>query len=118
MGERQQLGLDGEEMAAAYLAEHGMAVVARNWRCRYGEIDIVAREGAALVFIEVKTRRSGRLGGPLVAVTPEKVARLRRLASLWLQATGGHRGPIRIDVVGLLQRADGRYVVEHVRGVC
>jgi putative endonuclease len=117
MGDRQELGRDGEEAAAGYLAQRGMQVVARNWRCRYGEIDIIALDGAALVFCEVKTRRGTGFGVPLAAITTSKLARMRRLAVLWLEEHGGHRGPIRIDAVGLLRRPDGHFEVDYVRGV-
>ncbi len=118
MSDRQELGREGERTAAAYVTAGGMSVIARNWRCRHGEIDLVAREGSTVVFIEVKTRRGQQFGGPLVAVTPQKVTRLRKLAAAWLQESGGHRGPIRIDVLGLHRHADGSFGVEHVRGVC
>lgn len=117
MGQQQRLGRAGEDAAAAYLRRRGMRPVARNWRCRYGEIDLVAREGGCLVFIEVKTRTSGQFGGPMAAVTPSKLARLRRLAAYWLQEAGGHRGPVRLDVVGLVRCGDGTFLIEHVRGV-
>lgn len=117
MGDQQQLGRDGEGAAAGYLAGRGMQVVERNWRCRYGEIDIVALDGTALVFCEVKTRRGTGFGVPLAAITAVKLARMRRLAVLWLEEHGGHRGPIRIDAVGLVRRPDGHFEIEHVRGV-
>jgi putative endonuclease len=117
MGDRQELGRDGEDAAVGYLTRRGMQVVARNWRCRYGEVDIIAREGTVLVFCEVKTRRGTGFGVPLAAITATKLARMRRLAVLWLEQTGGHRGPIRIDAVGLLRHPDGRFEIEHVRGV-
>jgi len=117
MGDRQGLGRDGEQAAAGFLRARGMHVVARNWRCRHGEIDIIARDGATLVFCEVKTRRGTQFGGPLAAVTDQKVARIRRLAALWLLETGGHRGPIRLDVVGLLRRPDGTFTIDYVPGV-
>lgn len=117
MGQRQELGRDGEDAAAAYLTRCGMRVVARNWRCRYGEIDIIARDGAVLVFCEVKTRSGTGFGVPLAAITRVKLARMRRLAVLWLDEAGAHRGPIRIDAVGLLRLPDGRFEIEHVAGV-
>jgi putative endonuclease len=117
MGDRQELGRDGEDAAVGYLTQRGMQVVERNWRCRHGEIDIIAREGAVLVFCEVKTRRGTGYGVPLSAITAAKLARMRLLAVLWLKATGGHRGPIRIDAVGLLRHPDGRFEIDHVRGV-
>jgi putative endonuclease len=118
MGDRQELGRDGEDAVAGYLTQRGMTVVTRNWRCRYGEIDIIAREGAVLVFVEVKTRRGTGFGAPLEAITAAKLARMRRLAALWLEETGGHRGPVRIDAVGVLSHRDGRLDIEHLRGVC
>lgn len=113
----QQLGRDGEDAAVAYLGGRGMTVVERNWRCRHGEIDIVARDGDALVFCEVKTRRGLGFGPPLSAITTRKAARLRLLASLWLAQTGGHRGPVRIDALGILWGADGLLEVQHLRGI-
>lgn len=117
MDDRQQLGRDGEDAAVSFLRERGMRVIARNWRCRHGEIDIVALDDTVLVFCEVKTRRGGAFGGPLTAVTPVKVARMRRLAALWLAAEQCHRGPLRLDVLGLLRHGDGTFAVEHIRGV-
>ena len=94
-----------------------MVVVHRNWRCRYGEIDIVAREAGTLVFCEVKTRRGTTFGIPVAAITREKLARLRRLTALYLAEVGGHPGPVRIDAVGILWGSDDLLSVEHLRGV-
>ncbi len=118
MGDRQVLGQTGEDAAVAFLAARGMVVVTRNWRCRYGEVDIIARDGDALVFCEVKTRSGTGFGGPLAAITPAKQARLRRLVALYLAEVGGHRGPIRIDALGLLSAPGGRFEVAHVRAAC
>lgn len=117
MDDHGELGLRGEEAAARFLGGHGLQIVARNWRCRLGEVDIVAREGDTLVFCEVKTRRGLAFGPPLGAITPGKAARLRRLAGQWLADGPGHPGPIRIDAVGIVWHRDGRLEIEHVRGV-
>lgn len=117
MGERTQLGRRGEDAAAEHLAALGMLVVARNWRCRYGEIDVVAREGGTLVICEVKTRSGVGFGSPLEAITAVKQMRLRRLAGLYLAEVGGHRGPVRIDAVGVLWHPGRNPDVVHVRGV-
>jgi putative endonuclease len=117
MGDRQVLGGRGEDVAVAHLERVGMHVLARNWRCRHGELDIVARDGAALVFCEVKTRRGLAFGPPLAAITEAKRARLRRLASAYLAEQGRHRGPIRFDGVGIVWHASGRLEVEHVQGI-
>ncbi len=84
--ERHRLGALGEGIAARRLASGGHVIVARNWRCARGEIDIVARRGATYVFVEVKTRRSRRMGPPEAAVTPRKAAKLMELAQHYLLA--------------------------------
>lgn len=115
MRAKDAVGRYGEEVAARHLHEAGLEILARNWRCREGEIDIVARERDALVFCEVKTRSSVLFGLPAEAVTGRKRDRLRRLAYLWLQDHPG-APEIRFDVVSVLRPARGAAVVEHVRG--
>jgi putative endonuclease len=115
---RGGLGRYGEDLAARRLTEAGMTVLERNWRCRAGEIDIVARDGDALVVCEVKTRRSDAFQQPMEGVTAEKARRLHTLAELWLHEHGGPpSGGARIDVVGVTLPRRGAPVVEHVRGV-
>lgn len=126
---RQVLGRQGEELAARQLQAAGLEILARNWRCRDGEIDIVALErtdpgGDVLVICEVKTRRGVGFGTPLEAVTPAKAARLRRLASRWLAAQRTNEGAlprtgypqVRFDVVSVLQPTGRDAVVHHLRG--
>ncbi|GAO06665.1 hypothetical protein TPA0598_01_10360 [Streptomyces lydicamycinicus] len=115
---RRALGRYGEDLAARRLIEAGMRILDRNWRCRDGEIDIVAADGDALVVCEVKTRRAGWYEHPMAAVRPEKTARLRLLAERWLERHGGPPpGGVRIDVIGVLLPARGAPVVQHARGV-
>ncbi len=119
---RRSLGTYGEALAARYLRERGLTVLARNWRCEVGEIDIVALDGDCLVVCEVKTRRGSRFGLPVEAVTWAKLLRLRRLAAAWLHAqdpaSGGPRiGAVRIDVIGVLRPAAGPARLHHVVGV-
>jgi putative endonuclease len=109
------LGSHGERIAAAYLAGCGLQVIDRNWRCREGELDIVAREDDALVFCEVKTRRGVGYGFPVEAVTFAKQRRLRVLAQRWLAAHDEHAPDLRFDVVGVLVRTSGPAVVTHLR---
>ncbi|MFP5254972.1 MAG: YraN family protein [Acidimicrobiia bacterium] len=99
---RQELGAAGEERAAAWYRAHGYEVLARNWRCREGELDLVVSRGRTVAFVEVKTRRSARFGHPVEAVTPTKQDRLRRLALAYLRATGTRAGSLRFDVVAIL----------------
>jgi putative endonuclease len=109
------LGAHGERIAAAYLTDRGLRVLDRNWRCREGELDIVAREGDALVFCEVKTRRAVGFGHPVEAVGPVKQRRLRTLAQRWLAAHDEHAPELRFDVVGVLVRPAEPAVVTHLR---
>jgi putative endonuclease len=113
---RQALGAYGERLAVEHLAEAGMVVLDRNWRCRHGEIDIVARDGDVVVFCEVKTRRGDGFGAPAEAVVPRKARRLRRLAAQWLATAGVRPDEVRFDVVSVLAQARGTARVEHVRG--
>jgi putative endonuclease len=104
-GQRQRLGARGEQLVAEWYTARGYRIVARNWRCREGEIDLVvwSRRGD-LVFCEVKTRSSVRFGVPAEAVTPVKQRRLRVLAARFLaahgQAVAGRRG-LRFDVASV-----------------
>ncbi|MGQ0844566.1 MAG: YraN family protein [Sporichthyaceae bacterium] len=116
MRAKDALGKYGEDEAARFLTGRGLRILDRNWRCAEGEVDLVAADGDALVVCEVKTRRDDRFGGPLLAVTPEKVARLRRLAAT-LARERQWRGPIRIDVVAIWAERDKPVRIEHVRGV-
>ena len=113
---KDAVGAYGERVAARHLQEAGLVVLDRNWRCADGELDIVARDGPALVFCEVKTRRSDRHGTPAEAVVAAKAARLRRLAGEWLRATGVHPDTIRFDVVSVRPQRTGPARVEHLRG--
>ena len=114
---RRELGRFGEAYAARHLAERGMVVLDRNWRCEAGEIDLVLRDGRVLVVCEVKTRSSEAFGSPLEGVTERKAARLRRLAARWLAEHDLRPPHVRIDLVGVLMPAGRSPVVEHVRGV-
>src|SRR5690349_23169334 len=98
---RAEIGALGEQLAVDYLRSLGLRVLSRNWRCRYGELDVIAADDAActVVFVEVKARTTDQFGGVAYAVTPEKVRRLRRLAGLWLAAQDARWSAVRIDVV-------------------
>ena len=115
MSTTSELGVHGELVAVAYLTDAGLRVLDRNWRCRDGELDIVAREGDALVFCEVKARRGVGFGHPVEAVTPAKRRRLRTLAQRWLAAHDEHAPDLRFDVVGVLVRPDRPPLVTHLR---
>lgn len=100
---RAELGALGERLAATHLTGQGWQILDRNWRCRYGELDIIAVDPATdtVVFVEVKTRTGDGFGGLAYAVPPQKVRRLRRLAALWLAGQPRRFAGVRIDVVGV-----------------
>ncbi len=111
------LGAYGERLAARHLTEQGLVVLDRNWRCDAGEIDLVLRDGPVLVVCEVKTRTSDACGTPHEAVTPDKVARLRRLAARWMTEHDVHPDDVRLDLVAVLRPRRGASLVDHVRGI-
>ena len=100
--ERQALGALGEALAAAWYEANGYEVVARNWRCREGELDLVVRKQRTIVFCEVKTRTTTAFGLPQEAVTHDKRQRIRQLAAIWLQTTPVRPRQIRFDVAAIL----------------
>ena len=116
---RAQIGALGEQLAVDHLTSIGLQILARNWRCRYGELDVIAMDPAAgaVVFVEVKTRTSDRFGGVEQAVTPQKVRRLRRLAGLWLAEQDRGWPTIRFDVVAVQIDSVGSSHIKHLRGV-
>jgi putative endonuclease len=114
---KDALGRYGEDVAAAHLEADGFVVLARNWRCDQGELDIVAREGRVLVVCEVKTRSGVTHGSPFEAVTQRKLHRLERLGIRWLRENSVRPAAMRIDVLTVLRTVDGRMIVEHVRGL-
>ncbi|MCY4438223.1 MAG: YraN family protein [Chloroflexi bacterium] len=99
--ERQTIGRWGEEEAARYLAVQGYTILTRNYRTPAGELDIVARDGDAIVFVEVKTRRTTSFGPPQAAVTAAKAAHIIAAAQHYLLDTEQIDGPWRIDVVAV-----------------
>ena len=117
MAAKDALGKRGEAIAERHLIAAGLTIIDRNWRCPQGEIDIVARDGAEVVFVEVKTRSSVAFGHPLEAVTATKLARLRRLAAAWCEAHPGDHRFIRIDAIGVIAPPAGDIDVEHLERV-
>jgi putative endonuclease len=123
---RRQLGQMGEAWAARLLTEAGLVIVARNWRCAYGELDLVAEEVAPdyvqggelvtwLVAVEVRIRRGSRFGTAQASVTLTKQAKVRMVATAYVQAVQW-TGPWRIDVVAIQLDAQGRLVeIDHLR---
>lgn len=107
-GARKRLGHAGERFAAGWLEARGYLVVARNWRCPYGELDLVAERDGELIFVEVKTRRGVALDAPEEAVTPAKRRRLVLAAQSYLAEQGAEQRPWRIDVVAVSLAPSGK----------
>lgn len=100
MSEQQRtLGRAGEDAAVRYLREQGYRILERNFRCRFGEIDLIARDGDMLVFIEVKTRRSQTFGPPAMAVTAAKQRHLIKASQVFMSRAGRQHDVCRFDVV-------------------
>ena len=123
---RQTLGRLGEDLVTKRLVNAGWEILARNWRSPdplvRGELDVVAVDPGdrALVFVEVKTRRSATaFGGPLAAVTHTKQAKLRQLGVSFLRETGTRARLVRFDVIGVVvESGSAAPSIEHVRGAC
>jgi len=106
MGQHLRTGKLGEQMAAAYLQEAGYQILERNYRCPFGEIDIIAREDDTLVFVEVKSRRSENFGLPQLAVGPDKQRRISKISLYYLQSHRLDAENVRFDVVAILLRPE------------
>ena len=118
---KQQLGVRGEDLACAELERQGMQVLERNWRCRLGEIDIVAAEaganGLTLVFCEVKCRSGLGFGHPLEAITFSKMQTLRQLAAFWMREHRMKASSIRLDAIGVVLAPGQAPSLTHVKAV-
>lgn len=117
MARKDEIGRAGEDLAKQWIERAGAQVVERNWRCREGEIDLIAFDGDDLIIVEVKTRRTLRLGHPAEAVTPRKLARLRRLAGIWLQGCRRPVAGVRVDVIAVWLPEGQNPRVDHIQGV-
>lgn len=125
MARKDDLGRRGEDCAAAYLDRAGYRIIARNWRCSEGEIDLIVEHSGTVAFVEVKTRSSTRFGHPFEAITAVKLARMRRLAAAWCAQTDTWPQHIRLDVIAVITGPTvirgavptAEPVIEHLTGV-
>ena len=111
---RIALGKTGEDRACRFLREKGYSIVQTNYRTKCGEIDIIARQGPVLVFIEVKTRRSTTFGSPLLAVTAKKQRQISMVAQEYLSKNKLFESDARFDVVGMKIDMSDRVEIEHI----
>ena len=116
---RKSFGTDGEDLACAYLRDKKYKIISRNYRCRIGEIDIIALRRKVLVFCEVKARNNREFGEPFEAVTKHKQKRLRRLAESYLQSTQNDRNipqdlDYRFDVISIVFNQSNGFEITHL----
>lgn len=114
--DNRSTGSRGEEIAASFLGQQGYRILERNFRCKGGELDIVARAPGerSLVFVEVKTRRDRSYGPPQLAVTPFKQRQISKAALTWLSRNHLHDSQARFDVIAILLEDGGRHSIEHI----
>lgn len=117
MKHHMAIGRLGEDLAAEHLVDQGYQILARNWRCPIGELDIVAEHGQTLIAVEVKTRTSTAYGYPIEAVGHTKAVRLRKLLFAFAAEHQCRYPLIRVDVVALLGRQGGGFSAKHYVGV-
>lgn len=109
------LGARGEEIAVAFLKGQRFTIVERNFRCKAGEVDIIARDGKTFVFVEVKARRTEAYGPPQLALTPFKQRQISKAALTWLAKKKLQDASARFDVVAIVLRAHEVPQIEHIR---
>lgn len=114
---KRETGRLGESAAAVYLQHSGYRLLERNWRCRTGEIDIVARHGDKLVFVEVRTRRAGGgFGTAAESVDTRKQRKVTAAAQVYLHMKGLHESPVRFDVIAITLIGDEVTELNHIEG--
>lgn len=111
---RSKLGAQGERIAAAHLGSLGLVIETRNYRTRFGEIDLVARDGEETVFVEVRTKRSTTYGTPEESLTLRKQARLVKAAEQYLAERGLAGASWRVDFVAITLQPDGPARIAHI----
>lgn len=112
-----QVGVDGETLVATFLVAKGAAILARNWRIKEGEIDLIARHAGILIFVEVKSRTSEKFGHPLEAIGAEKARRLQRLALAWISLHDQWGADYRIDCAAVNFRDRLKPTIDYREGV-
>lgn len=117
LSSRSEVGRAGEDAAARHLLGLGYALIERNWRCRAGEIDLIAEDGNALVFVEVRSRSNPtRFGTAVEAVSPRKCRQVREVAAYYLRQQAGFGRTVRFDVVAVTFGNDGVTELKHLPG--
>ncbi len=102
MQNNRKVGQSNEELACSYLKKHGYHIITKNYRCKFGEIDIVASKNNYLIFVEVKYRKTVKVGYPIEAVTLKKQRVISKCANMYLLQNSAYQEDIRFDVIGIL----------------
>lgn len=113
---RKDRGRKAEQAACEYLLKQGFTIVERNWRCRTGEIDIIASKGKLLIIVEVRSRsqQAAAFGTPAESVTPRKIKQVRDTAAVYLHRTGQSTANIRFDVIAVTFGREEEMTLEHI----
>jgi putative endonuclease len=114
--EKRDLGQHGERTAERFLSAHGCIIVARNYRCAWGEVDLIVRDCETLVFVEVRTHTGPVFGDPLESVTRRKQHQIVKAATHYVMQHHIDNQPMRFDVIGIRWQDDGTPQVSHVKG--
>jgi putative endonuclease len=114
-GSNNLIGRQGEEIAFSYLQNRKYAVVERNFRCKCGEVDIIARDGKTIVFVEVKTRRATSFGPPQLSVTEFKQRQISKSALTYLALKGLSQANARFDVIAIFLQEKNPPLIEHIQ---
>lgn len=113
MAKHHQIGKAGEQLAARFLTEKGYTILERNWRFSKAEVDLIAKDGDSLVFVEVKTRSTDYFGKPEEFVSPQKERLLAEAASVYMEQIG-HQWAIRFDLISVIYRHEQDFTIEHL----
>lgn len=116
-GRRREIGIFGEKAAVRYLSDHGYAIIETNYRCKLGEIDIIAREKETYVFIEVKTRSNASYGRPAEAINFKKQSHLYKAAQMYIQSKRLFHYDFRFDAIEIIGSADRITEINHIKNI-
>ncbi|NWG15648.1 MAG: YraN family protein [Chloroflexi bacterium] len=109
----RSFGQQGERLAIRYLEQRGYTIIATNWRCQYGEIDIIAHQGVMLVFVEVRARHTDRTDAAFESVGARKQRRLARAVQSYLASHHLEQAAWRVDVIAIAIPPSGEAIIEH-----
>jgi putative endonuclease len=115
--ERKKLGEMGEKIAAEFLKRQGYNILHQNYRCRFGEIDIVAKDNSSYVFIEVKTRRGLEYGRPIEAINKVKINRMLKTLQFYLKQYKIYNSNIRVDAMEIIVNNSKNIEINHIKNI-